>query len=239
MKFEQRFHQSQDPEWISDYIDYRTVKTLLKAVSARAHEQGPHRLSEVTHEVLDVLQKGIAQVEKLYLAKLTLIQHKQKLVFERQGVQESFLAQEVIPHVPHPNGFAISLLELGRDFDRLHRFADLNRNAAQRLLDKISASQSLSCPDTNLIHRTLQGSKFANQVDLYYHLMRLKRAGSVMMENDVENKPFKTIFSNTEDKIYELTCHVRSIIHDSYSIVKRNYPKNLLVFLCGFDNRGS
>ena len=214
MKFERRFQQSQDPKWIPDYIDYRTIKTLLKAVSARAHEQDPHQLSELIQKVLDVLQKGIDQVEKQYLARLTLVQHKQKVIFERYGVQESFLAQELISDIAHPDEFAKLILELSRDFDRLHRFAELNRTAAQRLMDKISASQSPGSPDTNLICGILQRSEFANQVDSYSHLTRLKWAASHLTYNDVEDKPFETIFRNTEEKIYEPRCHVCSFIYD-------------------------
>lgn len=228
MKFERHFQQSQDPEWIPDYLDYRTIKTLLKAVSTRAQEQGPHRLGELIQEVLDVLKKGIGQVEKQYLARLISIQHKQKTLFERHGVQESFFAQDVFPDIPHLKGLATSLLELSRDFDRLHRFAELNRNAAQRLIDKISASQSSARSDTDLLFRTLQESKFVNQVDSYSHLMRLKRAASDLTCNNVDNKPLEAIFRNTGDNIYEPTCHVRSSIYDLYR--HANLTKTLLRF---------
>ena len=230
MKFERRYQQSQDPEWIPYYLDYRTIKTLLKAVSARANEEGPHRRGELIQEVLDVLKEDVRQVDKQYLTRLALIQHKQKFFFERHGVLESFLVQEVLPDVPRPNGFATSLLELGRDFDRLYRFAELNRNAGQRLMDKICASQSTARPDANLICRTLQESKFVNQVDSYSHLMRLKRAASDLIKDDVDNKLFKTIFRNKEDKIFEPIFHVRNVIPSKNSITKQNYAEVCFAF---------
>lgn len=213
MKFERHFQQSQDPEWVSDYIDYRTIKTLLKSVPARAHEQSPRHLGKTINEVLTLLNKGIEQVEKQYLAKFAFIKNKQRLIFERHSLHEKFLVQEAWPNVTHSSNLAAeSLLELARDFDRLHRFAETNRNAAQRMMAKISASQSSERPNVDLVCRILQESKFANPVDSYSHPTTLRKAATDLLNNDVNNKPYKINFSKAEEEIFEQPCNVRNSI---------------------------
>ena len=203
MKFEERFRRHQEPKWAPNYLNYRAIKALLKADYVHSPQQNFQR------EPLATINEDVQKVERFYLERLASLRKKQKYIIERHGLDQDFLNAGSTPCVDHKEELASFLLEIANDSEGLQQFADLNRNALQRILDKLHADQKDGNDDHRSVH-DLDQIDFMYQPESYWSVKKMITIASNLLHNHDAYKQYLDYFKYAEKLSHRPAARVRT-----------------------------
>ncbi|KAL9110192.1 MAG: hypothetical protein Q9227_005253 [Pyrenula ochraceoflavens] len=178
MKFGRNLPRNQVPEWASSYINYKSLKKLIKAGAEAAKRGQEPDLAEFFF----ALDRNLEDVGGFYNKKLAEFTRRLNLLEERYG---SLPTVHSLDAEEREDLIAV-LLELRGQFRKLQWYGDVNRRGFVKITKKLDKRIPSADAQKRYLAAKVDPAPFASNLELSEALKRINDGLSVLGDLDIQ-----------------------------------------------------